>query len=644
VDHGKTSLVKALTGVDTDTLKEEKARGLSIHAGFAPYTLSSGEKIGFVDVPGHERFVKNMVRGVSGIDVAMLAVAADDGIMPQTTEHIDILTLLGIKHGVVVLTKADLVDGELMELAREEVREAIEDTFLEHARCIRFSALTSEGKEALEHELADLCSQVVPKNAGGVFALPIDRAFQIRGFGTVVTGTIASGMIRRKDSIEIYPGRLRDSARFLQVHGENVDEASAGQRVAVNIPQVGLREIRRGMVLGHVDRLISTHIVNAQFVYLSTQTKPLGNFTRVRFHTGASETNARMVFMDQEVIYPGQTALVQFRLSDAITLLPFDRYIVRCLSPVTTIGGGTVLEREKKKYKRRNQSKSEYLTLLLDGTEDEVIESAIKTNGMSSLACEELSAKTNISAQSIGQIIESLEEKGKVIRLNNGYVVYKSNAEKLGDRILKQLRAFHANNPLEFGSSKEDLRLSFFHNVDPRLYDYLLSELKKKRMIVMNDGVVSLPDFQISLTETQKRILRRIEKLTTDNLILNATTLMSAFGDGDFKEVRKVLAYLTRIGDLLYIEKSNLQKKHALRKGAYLHKNTLADVKDQVRNHIEQHGQISVRDMKKLTGTNSSCSGALLDHLDTIHFTLPVGENRILWKSADKTNRLSTGS
>ena len=638
MDHGKTALVRALTGVDADTLQEEKLRGLTIQAGVAPYKMRSGGQISFVDVPGHERFVKNMVRGISGIDIAALVVAADDGVMPQTREHMDILRLLDVKQGLIVVTKVDLVDEELVELATAEIEELVRGTFLEGANCIAFSATTLAGMSDLENELLRLCQQAVPKRPDGVFCLPVDRAFHAHGFGTVVTGTIASGGVRQKDALEVYPAGIYDTARFLQVHGEEVDAANAGQRVAINLPRIPLGKVRRGMVIGKNGGLRSTHILNAQFQYLSSQSKSLENFTRVRFHTGATETNARMVFMDKEILEPGETALVQLRLSQPVTPRPFDRYIIRCLSPVTTIGGGTILEIEKRKYKSPDLSKIEHLKLLVNGDTGHIIENALKQRKTSLSTVEELAVQTGIDSKEIDDIIKALEEGGSVVRIRPDRLFYKANEEDLKACITHALAHFHKKNPLKMGISRDDLHSSHLGDADSQLFKYLLAQLEGTGVVTTTDGTVRMTDFEATLTPRQEEIRRKVEVLTTDNLIMNASLLLDGFEGGESREAQEVISYLARIGELIYIEKSNLQRRHPLRKGVYLHKKSLEWVKRLVRGHIREHGRIGMNDVKALTGTNCSCAGALLDHLDTIRFTLPVGENRVLWKDGGQVN------
>ncbi|MEW6003005.1 MAG: selenocysteine-specific translation elongation factor [Nitrospirota bacterium] len=354
VDHGKTALVKALTSIDTER-PEEKRRGMTIELGFAPYTLPSGQRIAFIDVPGHECLIKNMIRGVWGIDVVILVVAADDGIMPQTREHLDILNLLGIKQGFVVLSKIDLVEEEIIEMAIEEIKGLTKDTFLKDSPIIPFSARTGQGKAEIEQTLETFYEKTLEKDSEGIFYMPIDRAFHMDGFGAIVTGTIASGIVRAGDVVEIYPTGRQVKVRAIQVHHQKADRAQAGERAGLNLRDIELKEIQKGMVVSEAETLRSSYFLNVHFHYLSSQTDPLKNRKRVRFYTGASETNALIVFMDRDVMHAGETAFVQFRLSDKLSPLPFDRFIVRTLSPVTTIGGGTILEIDSQKYRKRDE-------------------------------------------------------------------------------------------------------------------------------------------------------------------------------------------------------------------------------------------------------------------------------------------------
>jgi len=412
VDHGKTTLVKALTGIDTER-PEEKRRGMTIEPGFAPYTLPSGQRIAFIDVPGHERLIKNMIRGIWGIDIVILVVAADDGVMPQTREHLDILNLLGIKQGFVVLSKIDLVDEEVLEMAIEEIKGLTKNTFLEDSPIIPFSVKTGQGKVEIEQTLKTFYEKTLDKDSEGIFYMPIDRVFHRDGFGAIVTGTIASGTVRVGDVVEIYSTGRQVKVRAIQVHHQNADKAQAGERVGLNLRDIELKKIQKGMVVSEADTLRPSYFLNVHFHYLSSQTDPLKNRTRVRFYTGASKTNALIVFMDREVMHPGETAFVQFRLSDKLAPFPFDRFIVRTLSPVATIGGGTIVEVESQKYRKRDEKKIQHLRLLMEGTDEELIEDMLKRERHSPVGIKNFRERTRLSTKRILKILTSLQMTGR---------------------------------------------------------------------------------------------------------------------------------------------------------------------------------------------------------------------------------------
>lgn len=632
VDHGKTALVKALTGIDTDSLQEEKQRGLTIQPGFAPYSLPSGQNMAFIDVPGHERFIKNMLRGICGIDVAMLVVAADDGVMPQTREHLDILKLLGIRQGLVVLSKVDLVDQELIAMAMDEINDLTRGSFLEGAPCVPFSVRTLEGKAEIETALETLGETSLTKDPEGVFCLPIDRVFHMRGFGTVVTGTMASGKIGKEDEIEIYPSSIRDRVRSIQVYRKKVNEAYAGERVALNLPQVGLSDICRGMVVGEPGSLMSSHFLNARFYYLASQTKPLQNRTRIRFHTGASETNALMVFMDKDVVRPGESAFVQFRLLDRLTPLPFDRYIVRTLSPVTTIGGGTVLEIARRKFRRGGGANVQYLRLIMDGADDEVIENVIKEETCCPICIKTLSSKTGVSRKRIEKILTSLEEKCRIVSLGNDQFFHREKYDAMKIQMVNVIKQFHETNPLERGIPKEDMRSSYFRHIDIGVFEHLIEELLKEDVIFTNKGIVRLADFQAHLSPTQEIVRSAIEEFATQkqNAVFTMNALLIAMNHADPREVHNVVSFLTKVEDLIFVRNPRLSKRHPLQKGAYMHRKNLEGIKNIVGGYVAKHGQISIVDLKELAGINCSRAATLLDYLDSIQYTVPVGDSRIL--------------
>ena len=371
IDHGKTQLIKTLTGIDTDRLKEEKERGITIDLGFAHLTYEDGTEVGVIDVPGHERFVRNMLAGVGGIDLVMLVIAADEGVMPQTREHLAICQMLQVKEGLVALTKADLVDEDWLELVSEDTREFLKGTFLEGKPIVPVSAKTGQGLDELKRVLQGLVARVPPKQLQGKFRLPVDRVFTIRGFGTVVTGTLFSGTIRVEDRIEIYPKGIEAKIRGVQVHNASVPEAVAGQRTAINLQGIDKVEVERGDVLGHAGEFAPTFMLDAVLQHLSDAPRPLRHRARVRLHVGTSEIMGRVILLDRDELAPGEEAYVQLRLEEPAIVLPRDRFVIRSYSPVQTIGGGMVLDAQPAKHRRGDAGLAAHFQLLAEGNPEE---------------------------------------------------------------------------------------------------------------------------------------------------------------------------------------------------------------------------------------------------------------------------------
>ena len=352
IDHGKTSLIKALTGTDTDRLKEEKERGITIELGFAALDLPSGQHLGIVDVPGHEKFVKNMVAGATGIDIVVMVIAADEGVMPQTREHMEICTLLGVKHGMVAVTKIDMVDEEWLELALDDIRDFVRGTFLEDAPVSTVSSATQEGIPEFVKTLDELAAKIPERPHSDLFRLPIDRVFTIKGFGTVITGTLISGRVQVGSTIMIYPSGITSKVRGIQVHNEGAEEARAGMRTAINFQGLEKEAISRGEVLSRPNALEASYMVDVSLHYLASNKKPIKNRTRVRFHTGTSEVLGNLIVLDRNEIPPGEDTVVQLRLDTPVALVKDDRFVIRSYSPISTIGGGKVLNPIPLKHKR----------------------------------------------------------------------------------------------------------------------------------------------------------------------------------------------------------------------------------------------------------------------------------------------------
>ena len=363
IDHGKTTLIKALTGRETDTLEEEKNRGISINLGFTFFDLPSGKRAGIVDVPGHEKFVKNMLAGVSGIDVVLMVIAADEGIMPQTKEHLEILQLLNVKKGIIVITKTDMVEKEWAEMVEEDIKEELKDTFLQNAPVYRVSSKTKEGVKELIEGIDELTEEIHSKDVHGHFRLPVDRVFSVTGFGTVVTGTIISGNVKEGDIAEIYPSKKMTKIRGIQVHDNSVKVGEAGQRCALNLSNIKKTEVKRGDVISVENLMEPSMMIDCKLYYLKSASRPLENRQRVRLYSGTNEIICRAVILDKEIVNPGEEAYIQFRLEKPITVQRNDRYVIRTYSPMITIGGGSVIEPVATKAKRFNQSYVEDLKL-----------------------------------------------------------------------------------------------------------------------------------------------------------------------------------------------------------------------------------------------------------------------------------------
>jgi selenocysteine-specific elongation factor len=397
IDHGKTSLIKAISGTDTDRLKEEKERGITIELGFASLDLPGGQHLGIVDVPGHEKFVKNMVAGATGIDIVVMVIAADEGVMPQTREHMEICTLLGIQHGLIVMTKTDMVEEEWLELALEDIREFSQGTFLEDAPILPVSSVTGDGIPELISAINETAGSIPQRPPSSLFRLPIDRVFTMKGFGTVITGTLVSGKINVGETIMVYPTGITSKVRGIQVHNQSAESAEAGMRTAINFQGLDKTAVKRGEVLSTPDALIASYMVDVSFHYLASNKKPLKNRTLVRFHTGTSEVMGYLILLEQEELPPGQTVVAQLRLDSPVAIVKDDRFVIRSYSPVRTIGGGQVLNPIPQKHKRLKQDVIDGLQHLTDEDPESIISQQIQQAGYGGVSLSHLKIMTNLT-------------------------------------------------------------------------------------------------------------------------------------------------------------------------------------------------------------------------------------------------------
>ncbi|MBM4351607.1 MAG: selenocysteine-specific translation elongation factor, partial [Deltaproteobacteria bacterium] len=513
IDHGKTSLVKALTGVDTDRLKEEKERGITIELGFTFLDLPSGIRLGIVDVPGHERFVKHMVAGAWGIDLVALVIAADEGVMPQTKEHLDICTLLKVKKGLIILTKMDLVDQELLEMVKEEVTEAVRNTFLKEAPILTVSSTTGEGIPRLISVLDDLSKEVEERSSDGLFRLPIDRVFIMKGFGSVVTGTVVSGGIALGETVEVLPSGREGKIRNIQVHNQSVEKAEAGQRAAINIQGIDTSEVNRGDVLARPRTLTPTRIIDAYLEYLPDAARPLKNRTIQRFHIGTNLAAASIYLMNREELLPGEGGFVQLRLDRPIVALPQDRFVIRGSSAIQTCGGGVVLDTHPDKHKRFSGEVVSDLTLLRDGSGEEVLRQHILHSGTGGMILDDLLKRVAMAPNEAQVILRRMIGKRELILIDPERlkVIDFSQYQGLKEIVLSQLKEFHVRFPMKSGLAKEELRTKLPPAVDIKLFQILTGELIQSGRIVLEKDKLRLPEHRVSSSD-EKGLVKKVEE------------------------------------------------------------------------------------------------------------------------------------
>ena len=512
VDHGKTLLIKALTGIDTDRLAEEKKRGITIELGFAHLEFPDGSQAGIVDVPGHEKFIKNMLAGAGGIDLAMLVVAADEGFMPQTVEHLGILSLLGIQNGLVVLTKADLVDRDWLEMIREDVKERVKGTFLEGKPIMAVSAYTGEGLAALKEELQKQVAAIQEKNVRIPFRLPIDRVFTVEGFGTVVTGTLIEGCVHVGETAELLPAGLSSKVRSLQVHGKSVEGAYAGERVAMNLSNIAPSDIDRGETVCKPDTLRCTLMPGVKLTNLKNSGRVIENNSRVHFYHGSAVSLAKVVLLDRDALSPGESCFAQLRLTEKAAVKTGDRFVVRFYSPLETIGGGIVLDDREVKLKRGDEKALLSLSVREKGSEEEKLVELVREFGLSLPDTETLSQKLSLSIEETKEALSAPLSKGLLLcPLNQRYLAAAllDGIEKEGRKLLE---AYHRENPLHPGMKEAEFRQKLFRNLPQSSGDAVLRLLCEEGKLKKTGARYALPDFEIRFTKRQKGLREKLLK------------------------------------------------------------------------------------------------------------------------------------
>ena len=622
IDHGKSSLIKSLTGIDPDRLKEEKLRGITIELGFAYLTLPTGQLLGIVDVPGHERFVRHMVAGATGMDLVALVIAADEGVMPQTREHLEICELLKVKQGLVVLTKTDLVEADWLDLVEEEIRETLVGTFLEGAPVVRFSAVSGKGTETLVATLAELAAQVPPKPASGIFRLPVDRVFTIKGFGTVVTGTAITGLLKVGDAVMVYPPLYKARVRSLQMHGAAVEKLLAGSRAAVNLQGLEKEEMERGMVVATPGSLIPSRRLDAFLEILKSAPRPLKHRQAVRFHTGTSEHLAVPLLLDADELPPGSSGYVQFILKNAVALKPGDRFVVRKLSPAITWGGGQILHVNPTRHKRRQEQMLTGLKTLEQGSPEEQVRFYLEEAGPAGRSRSELAAMLPWDPIDLANLLNALVQKGEALLYDpeNHRYLLAATALKLEEDIHAHLKTYHQKNPLKPGFSKEELRRKLPPQMEVRLFNYLLGRLAQQKQVALEKDLVRLASHRVQLATDQEDVTRRLEALYKRGQLSPPTLKeVEAALKLPLAKLQPLLAVLVNQGSLVKVKED-----------LYFHTEAVAQLKGKLVDFLKKNGEISVLQFKDLTQTSRKFTIPLLEYFDVNRVTVRVGEARRL--------------
>jgi len=619
IDHGKSALVEALTGTNPDRLEEEKRRGITIDLGFAFLDLDNA-RLGFVDVPGHERFVRNMLAGVGGTDLLLLVIAANESIKPQTREHFDICRLLGIPRGIIAITKSDLVDADMLGLVRLEIEEFVRASFLEGAPIVPVSAKTGDGLDALKRELLHAAQAVAARDATRHLRLPIDRAFAMKGFGTVVTGTLVAGTLKPEDEVELYPTRKRVRVRGLHSGGKAVERAVAGQRTAVNLAALGREEIQRGMVLAPPGVFQPSVRLDARVTLLASA-RPLKNRAKVHFHQGTAERIAEVVLLLRDELPPGESALAQLRLSEPALLLPGDRFILRQFSPVVTIGGGTVLDARARRHRRNDPAVAAFPETLERGNHEETL-AALAASSQRGMTLAEIISRTGWTEAEVRRAVKNLSaaKQLRVVGEQPLTIAFAKTLAELAVILKKAVEEFHRANPLLPGIPKQELR-GRAKNPRAEVFQAALDDLVRERILTMSGDLVQHAGREIALSSDESRAKELIEK--------------------EFEHAGLSVPSFAAVLEKLPVESSRAQKillmllrEKVLVKVAsdlVFHRSAVARLRELLAKYRKERGdKLPIPAFKELTGVTRKYAIPLLEYLDREHVTRRVGDERVI--------------
>ena len=618
IDHGKTTLIKALTGCNTDRWKEEQERGITIDLGFAFFDLPNGDRAGIVDVPGHEKFIHNMVAGVVGMDMVLLVIAADEGIMPQTKEHMDILHLLGIQKCIVVLNKIDLVDPEWLELMEEEVRDQLQDTFLKDAPVVKVSSVTGEGLKELTDEIVKMeTSEVQEKEIHTIPRLPIDRVFTISGFGTIVTGTLISGIIRKDDTLQLYPWNAPCKVRNIQVHGKNVDECSAGQRVAVNLTGIKKEDISRGDVLASSNSMKGTTLLDVKLKILKDSNRIVKNRSRLHLFTGTSEVLCRAILLDRDELKAGEECFAQLRLEQELALRKGDRFVVRFYSPMETIGGGEVLEPNPKAKRRFKEAALEELRRKEAGSSVDVVQMHVKSHRDTLITITELAKLTALSEEEIRQDVSELEDGSEALVFpmkKDTYVWMRDDELYLQDQIKAELKKYHHKFPYRHGIKKAEIQTKYMKKIKPVVAAKIFEHWETEESIISSGEYLHLPEFEI-LKDARYEGCRK--------LLLNSFE-KAEYQFVKFSETDVEKEYADMAEDILLLLREENQVVR-LSEDAYTVKPLLETAAEKIREVVHQQPVITISEVRDLFSTSRKNAKLILEYTDGQRITRNTG-------------------
>ncbi len=620
IDHGKSTLVKALTGTDPDRLKEEKERGITLDLGFASLDLPGGNRLGIVDVPGHEGLIKNMLAGVGGIDIVMLVIAADEGIMPQTREHLAICDLLHVKKGLIALTKMDMVDKDWLTLVQDEVRDFVKGSFLEKSPFVAVSSKTGENLQALVQELAKLSGEVSPKSSSGILRLPIDRVFTMKGFGTVITGTLLSGTISTEQEVEILPKGIKTKVRGIQSHNLGVPRSVAGQRTAVNLQGVEKDQLSRGDTIVSAGFFTPTKTLDAKLDLLKQAPRGLKTGSRIRFYNTTQEAIGRIAILGSNELEPGQEAFVQIRLEQPVIIQHGDRFILRFYSPMETLGGGMVLNPHPRRHKQAAMQESlRNLDVLEKGTIEERLALFISGRGLAGMEENDLIGGVAADKQELAAALASLAQKKAVLRVDNIYV-HSSHLALLEKKSQELVKQYHKDNSLKPGMDKEELKGALRMRLSPKVLNLVIDGLIKKKQLEADGAKLRIPGFKPAggkiNDEVKNRIVEAIKKGGTQPPVREELPTLFGISDRDAKDLLKLLAdegRTVRINDSLHLDRDALEK-----------------IRVDLKKHLEAKKEITMAEFRDLAKTSRKFAVPIMEYFDSQKLTQRIGDKRVL--------------